>query len=388
MGVTQHAHGVDNVCAIVNLALALGMVGKPGAGLLPIRGHSNVQGVGSVGFSPALKTEFANRLQRLYGIELPSRPGLDTLASMTAAHRGEIDCAVFLGGNLFAASPDRQWAADALQNIRTTMYITTKLNEGHLHGRGHTCLLLPALARDEERECTTQESMFNFVRLSDGGAPAVSKEMRPEVEIIATLAARVLPPGPVDFSRLCDHRGIRAAIAAVVPGYEAIGEIDRTRVEFQIAGRTLRAPTFSTPCGKARAQITPVPEFPLAPGEFRLMTLRSEGQFNTVVYEDEDIYRGNERRDVVMMNEADARSLGVQHNQRVAVTTETGTMEALVRFAPLPAGNLAMYYPEANVLIPRRTDPASGTPVFKSTAARIVPPREGTEAQERSSQVG
>ncbi|HXQ21480.1 MAG TPA: FdhF/YdeP family oxidoreductase [Candidatus Acidoferrales bacterium] len=372
MGVTQHAHGVDNVQAIVNLALSRGMVGKPGAGLLPIRGHSNVQGVGSVGVSPSLKAEFARRLQELYGIELPRTPGLHTMASVEAAGGGTIDCALLLGGNLFAATPDRTWAGQALRKIGVTVSVTTKLNEGHIHGRGRTCLILPALARDEERQCTTQESMFNFVRLSDGGAPAGSDEMRPEVEIIATLAGMVLPPGPVDFSRLRDHAAIRAAIAAVVPGYAAIGEIDRSKAEFQIAGRTLHAPAFGTASGKAWASVTPVPDFPLAAGEYRLMTLRSEGQFNTVVYEDEDIYRGNERRDVVMMNETDARTLGLRRDQRVQVVNDTGRMAALVRFAPLPRGNLAMYYPEANVLIPRRIDPLSGTPVFKSTAATIV----------------
>lgn len=373
MGITQHAHGVDNVLAIVNLALSRGMVGRPGAGLLPIRGHSNVQGVGSMGFSPALKTEFARRLQQLYGVEVPSGSGLHTLASVEAADRGEIDYALLLGGNLFAATPDRAWAGQALRKINTTVSIATKLNEGHVHGRGQTCLILPALARDEERECTTQESMFSFVRLSEGGQAAASAEMRSEVEIIATLAGTVLPSGPVDFHQLRDHQAIRAAIAAVVPGYEAIGEIDATRAEFQIAGRTLHSPSFSTGSGKARAHVTAVPDFALGDGEFRLMTLRSEGQFNTVVYEDEDIYRGNERRDVVMMNEADAQSLGLRRDAHVVVENQTGRLEALVRFAPLPRGNLAMYYPEANVLIPRRIDPASGTPAFKSTAARIVP---------------
>jgi molybdopterin-dependent oxidoreductase alpha subunit len=372
MGITQHAHGVDNVLAIVNLALSRGMVGKPGAGLLPIRGHSNVQGVGSVGVSPALKTEFARRLQELYKIELPSTPGLHTMASVEAADRGDIDAAVLLGGNLFAASPDRRWAARALQKIGTTIYVTTKLNEGHVHGRGHSCLILPVLARDEERECTTQESMFNFVRVSDGGAAAASAEMRPEVEIIATVAGMVLPPGPVDFAALRSHAAIRAAIARVVPGYEPIAAVDRVKGEFQIAGRTLHAPTFHTPSGKAQATPTAVAEFALAAGELRLMTLRSEGQFNTVVYEDEDIYRGNERRDVVMMNESDARRLGLQRDQQVRVENATGSIAVVVRFAPLPPGNLAMYYPEANVLIPRRIDPRSATPVFKSVAARIV----------------
>jgi molybdopterin-dependent oxidoreductase alpha subunit len=372
MGITQHAHGVDNVQAIVNLALSRGMVGKPGAGLLPIRGHSNVQGVGSVGVSPALKVEFARRLEQLYGIELPDEPGLHTLASVEAADREYIDCAVLLGGNLFAATPDRTWAGNALRKIGTTVYVTTKLNEGHIHGRGRTCLVLPARARDEEHQCTTQESMFNFIRLSDGGAPPASEEMQSEVEIVATLAGMVLPEGPVDFHSLRDHRAIRAAIAAVVPGFEAMGQIDDERREFHIRARTLHLPTFATASGKAHATVTPVPHQALADGEFRLMTLRSEGQFNTVVYEDEDIYRGNERRDVVMMNEADAATLNLCRDQPVVVCNETGRMEVVVRFAPLPRGNLAMYYPEANVLIPRRIDPASGTPVFKSTTARVT----------------
>jgi anaerobic selenocysteine-containing dehydrogenase len=262
--------------------------------------------------------------------------------------------------------------ARALQNIGTTVYITTKLNEGHVHGRGRTCLILPALARDEEKQCTTQESMFNYVRVSDGEQMPLSGEMRGEVEIIAALAAAVLPSGPVDFGKLTSHAAIRDAIAKIVPGYAQIAAVDSARREFQIPGRTLHSPQFATPSGKARAAVTPLPDFALAAGEMRLMTLRSEGQFNTVVYEDEDIYRGNQRRDVVMMNESDARQRGLVLDQQVVVETEAGRMPALVRFAPLPPGNLAMYYPEANVLIPRRIDARSATPVFKSVAARIV----------------
>jgi anaerobic selenocysteine-containing dehydrogenase len=204
--------------------------------------------------------------------------------------------------------------------------------------------------------------------------------MRPEVEIIATLASQLLPSGPVDFSRLRDHQSIRAAIADVVPGYAAVGAIDRTRREFQIAGRTLHTPHFNTPSGKAHAVVTPLPDLSVAPGEFRLMTLRSEGQFNTVVYEEEDLYRGNSRRDVVMMNAADAARLGLREGRAVRVTSAAGGMQVVVAFADLPPGNLAMYYPEANVLVPRRVDPASGTPAFKSVAVRIEagPPSPGT----------
>jgi len=374
MGITQHAHGVDNVQAIVNLALARGMLGRVGAGLLPIRGHSNVQGVGSVGVSPALKGEFVRRLEELYGIAVPKSAGLHTLGSLEAAARGEIDFAFLLGGNLFSASPDRHWSRAALQRIGSTVYVTTKLNEGHVHGRGRTCLVLPTLARDEEHECTTQESMFSYVRVSDGGAPALSEEMLSEVEIIATLAGNVLPAGPVDFAALRDHGAIRSAIARVVPGYAQIADVGHggAPAEFEIPGRRLAAGAITTPSGKAEAAVTAVPPPLVRDGELRLMTLRSEGQFNTVVYEEEDIYRGNERRDVVMLNEADARARGLRRDQRVRVANATGALDVVVRFAPLPPGNAAMYYPEANVLIPRIADPESGTPVFKSASASIT----------------
>ncbi|MFQ5512438.1 MAG: molybdopterin-dependent oxidoreductase [Candidatus Krumholzibacteriia bacterium] len=173
MGLTHHTHGVDNVLALANLAMARGWLGLPGCGLLPIRGHSNVQGVGSVGVSPSHKMGFAVRMKAVYGIRPGEEPGLDTYGCMQAAAAGRIRAAFLLGGNLFASNPDRTWAGKALRNVSTTVYVSTKLNEGHIHGRGATSLILPALARDEESQPTTQESMFNFVRLSDGGSPAV-----------------------------------------------------------------------------------------------------------------------------------------------------------------------------------------------------------------------
>src|SRR5262249_29424418 len=238
--------------------------------------------------------------------------------------------------------------------------------------RGRTSLVLPARARDEEAQCTTQESMFNYVRVSDGGQPAASAEMRSEVEILARLAALVLPAGPVDFRTLTDHAAIRGAIARVVPGYEAIAGIERTRPELHGRGRTLNEPRFATSDGRARVHTVAQPAFAPGPGEFRLMTLRSEGQFNTVVYEDEDLYRGNERRDVVMMNQDDARRLGLARDARVRVASEVGAFQVAVRLAPVPPGNVATYYPEASVLIPRQIAPASGTPAFKSAAVRLV----------------
>lgn len=370
MGLTHHENGVDNVAALGNLALARGWVGRAGAGLLPIRGHSNVQGVGSVGFTPALKSAFARKMEEAYGVPSSGR-GLDTFGSMVAAQEGRIRAAVLLGGNLFASNPDRAWAGAAMRRIGATICLTTKLNEGHVHGRGRLHVVLPVLARDEERQPTTQESMFNFVRLSDGGALPPGEEVKSEVEAICALAARLLPPGPFPFATMTSHDAVRAAIARVVPGYEEIASIGESRREFHVAGRVFHEPSFPTPSGKARARVAPLPAFCAGPGEFRLMTLRSEGQFNTVVYEEEDLYRGNRRRDVVMMNGEDAARLGLREGDPVTVATEIGRMKVVVAFADLPPGNLAMYYPEANALVPRRVDPASGTPAFKSVAARI-----------------
>ncbi len=370
MGLTHHEHGVLNVAALGNLMAARGWVGAPGCGLMPIRGHSNVQGVGSVGFSPALKQAFADRMREVYGVPADGK-GLDTYGSMEAAAAGQVRVAVLLGGNLYSSNPDSSWAGAALRRVGCTAAISTKLNQGHIHGRGRLQLVLPALARDEESQETTQESMFNFVRLSDGGSFPPPGEAKSEVEIVSALAARLLPSGPFPFEEMTSHRAIREAIARVVPGFGAMAEIDTTRREFRIAGRTFHEPRFGTPSGRLRLEVVPTTVLRVADGELRMMTLRSEGQFNTVVYEEEDLYRGNVRRDVVMMNREDAARLGLGEYDPVTVRSETGSLGAVVSFADLPPGNVAMYYPEANVLVPRRVDPASGTPAFKSFAVRI-----------------
>jgi molybdopterin-dependent oxidoreductase alpha subunit len=373
MGLTHHTNGVDNVLALSNLALARGWLGVEGAGLLPIRGHSNVQGVGSCGVAPELKRVFAEQLRELYPIVLPTEVGLDTYGAMVAAAQRRIRAAFLLGGNLFASNPDRAWAAHALRGISFTCTVSTKLNEGHVHGRGQTALVLPALARDEESQPTTQESMFNYVRLSDGGRVNVSGEMRSEVEIIASFAERILDKARFDWGSLRSHRALRDAISRCVPGYAPIADIERSKQEFQIGGRTFHERRFGTPDGRATFTVTPLPGGSPGDGSFRLMTLRSEGQFNTVVYDEEDLYRGNLRRDVVMMSRHDAMSLGVCEGRRVRVTSEAGSMDLAVALVDIRPGNLAAYYPEANVLVTRRIDPASKTPAFKSVDVSVMP---------------
>ncbi len=374
MGLTHHAHGVDNVQAFVNLALLRGMVGKPHAGLLPLRGHSNVQGIGSIGVTPQLKPDLKTQIESHYGIQLPNDAGWDTLTCMEAAKEGRVDFAFNLGGNLYGANPDSRFMESAFKEIDFNLYLNTTLNPSHFLGRGRNTLVLPVLARDEEPEPTTQESMFSFVRMSDGGLARLDGPLS-EVNIIATLAGRVLNDGPIDWSVLTHTKNVRQDIGSVVQGFEPLKEIDQTRQEFHIKGRKLHEPMFPTPTGKATFHIPETishVEPSTAENKFQLMTIRSEGQFNTVVYEEFDQFRGIQTRDVVLINPDDLERLGWQEGERITVRSDTGslTQQKLVAY-PIKAGNLMMYYPEANVLVPRQSDKRSHTPPFKSVSVTL-----------------
>jgi anaerobic selenocysteine-containing dehydrogenase len=283
--------------------------------------------------------------------------------------------AVCLGGNLFASNPDAAFAERALSRIGCIAYLATTLNTGHVWGRGRETLILPVLPRDEEPQPTTQESMFSYVRLSDGGNARYAGP-RSEVELLATLAPIILAQSSsIDWQSLKSHDAIRRLIADVIPGYEPIAEIGETRKEFHIPGRQLAARRFSTPTGKARFQPVEIPSRPeLAANQLRLMTVRSEGQFNTVVYEDEDLYRGQDRRDVVLVHPDDIQRLGLQADQPVRVRSATGEMRyQRVRPFEVRPGNAMMYSPEANALVARDVDPESKTPAFKNALVTIEP---------------
>jgi molybdopterin-dependent oxidoreductase alpha subunit len=368
MGITHHVNGVQNVQAIANLALLRGAIGRPGSGLMPIRGHSNVQGIGSIGATPKLKEAIFERLQNVYGLTLPTDPGLDTLACIEQAAAGNLKLGFCLGGNLYGSNPDSHFAAAALSKLDMAVYLNTTLNTGHAHGLGRETIILPVQARDEESQATTQESMFNFVRLSEGG-PRRLPGPRSEVEVVADLADRILGRStPLDWSELRNHGNIRQVIGRVVPGFEEIANVDRTKREFHIRGRIIHEAKFPTSNGRANVHVHDLPEPIHAEGMLRLMTVRSEGQFNTVVYEETDIYRGQERRDVILLHPDDISRLGLHPEQRVTIANSTGKMTGiLVRaFPEIKPGNAVMYYPEANVLVPKLVDPSSRTPSFKN----------------------
>jgi molybdopterin-dependent oxidoreductase alpha subunit len=373
MGITHHLHGTANVKMIANVALLRGMIGRPNAGVMPIRGHSNVQGIGSVGVAPQLKKAILERFERRLGIQVPPGPGLDTMACMEASGRGEMDVAVCLGGNLYGSNPDAAFAEQALGRVGCVAYLTTTLNTGHARGRGRETIVLPVLPRDEEPQPTTQESMFSYVRLSDGGAARYAGP-RSEVAVLTALARKVLGDNcPVNWRALESHDAVRQLIAELIPGLEPIADIGRTRKEFHIPGRQISGATFPTASGKARFHAVPLPDpARLDHDQLRLTTVRSEGQFNTVVYEDEDLYRAQDRRDVVLMNSADIERLGLRPDQPVRVRSAAGEMRyQRVRPFQVRAGNAMMYCPEANVLVSRDVDPDSKTPGFKNALITI-----------------
>lgn len=375
MGITHHKHGCDNVRMIANLALLRGMVGRPNAGLMPIRGHSNVQGMGSVGVTPTLKKAMLERFEQQLGVSPPTSSGLDTMACMEAADRSEMDVAMCLGGNLYGSNPDATYAQQALSKIGFVTYLTTTLNTGHAWGRGKETLVLPVLPRDEEPESTTQESMFSYVRLSDGGRARYAGP-RSEVSILATLGQAVLgETSPVNWDELQSHEAVRKLIGDLIPGLEQISKIGSTKKEFHIPGRHVDQRKFATPNGKARFHaVKQVHQPELAENQFRMMTIRSEGQFNTVVYEDYDLYRGQDRRDIVLLNPSDMEKLGLKTDQQVKIHSVAGEMRyQKVRPFNVRSGNALMYCPEANILIPRDLDPESKTPAFKNILITIEP---------------
>ncbi len=385
MGITHHEHGVENVEAIVNLALLRGMVGKAGAGLMPIRGHSNVQGIGSVGVTPKLKDEIYKNLTEKFHLKLPTSPGLDTLACLESAERGDIKFGLCLGGNLFGSAPDAEFADRALANLDMLVMMNTTLNTGHAHGLAKETIVLPVLARDEEPEPTTQESMFNYVRISEGGERR-HPGPRSEVQVIAELGQRLFGDASsgIDWKEMQRTRTIRYWISETVPGYQQIKDADATRKEFQIEGRTFHKPQFPTANGKANLKCHQLPELHGQSNQLRLMTIRSEGQFNTVVYEDYDLYRNQDRRDIILIHPDDLDRFGILPDSLVTIRSDVGEMHNIIAraYKDIRPGNVAMYYPESNVLVPRKVDDRSKTPAFKCVLVKVEQMEYANEAED------
>lgn len=379
MGVTQHRAGVANVQEIVNFLLLRGNLGRPGAGVCPVRGHSNVQGDRTMGIWERPGEAFLDRLGAEFGFAPPRHHGLDTVAALRALHEGRARVLFALGGNFAVATPDAAYTAEALRRARLTVHVSTTLNRSHLV-TGEEAIILPCLGRTERDvqasgpQFVTVENSMSVVHRSEGVREPAGPELRSEPAIVAGLARAVLGArSPVDFDALvADYDRIRERIARVVPGFEDMNTRVRRPGGFTLPSGA-RVRRFDTPTGRAAFRVHALPRILLAPGQLLLTTLRSHDQFNTTVYGDDDRYRGvYGGRDVVLLHADDAKAQGLAAGDRVRITShfegETRSLEGFrVVLHDVPRGCAGAYYPEANALVPVRSiAPQSGTPTFKS----------------------
>jgi molybdopterin-dependent oxidoreductase alpha subunit len=384
MGLTQHRNAVANIQEIVNLMLLRGQIGKPGAGLCPVRGHSNVQGDRTVGIWERPTAGFLDRLGAEFGFEPPRNHGFDTVKAIHAMHEGQAKVFFALGGNFLSATPDTNFTAEALRRCRLTAHVSTKLNRSHLTN-GDRALILPCLGRTEidvqpaGPQFVTTENSMSVVQISRGSLEPASTELLSEPQIVARLAKVTFEHRTtVDWDRLASNYDlIRDRIERVVPGFENYNSRVREPGGFYLPNAA-RQRIFNTTTGKAMFTVHELPRHQLAPGQFLMMTIRSHDQFNTSVYSENDRYRGisNGRR-VVFLNEQDIEAAGLRPRQLVDLVSHfNGEERVAPQFAvtpyDIPRSCAATYFPEANVLVPvGSVAEKSNTPASKSVVISI-----------------
>lgn len=379
MGATQQKNGTDNVRAIANTALISGQAGRSGCGTMPIRGHSNVQGFGSMGVTTRLSKQLKQALEKLLGKPLKLNKGYDATGLMKAADAGKIDTLFCLGGNYYGANPDQLQAKAALGKIQTIFYVATKPNQGHFHGLASAeTIVLPVFNRFENPHKTTTESGNNFVRLNNPGKTHLKGDLISEVELITEIAHRILGENPIAWRKLKDTEYIRELIAKTIGGYQEIGDIEKTEGEFLIKGRIFQEPKFSTESGRAKMSVVSLPKLKEPdlqdfniPENTKAIALilgsgRGYGQHNTVVYQEADKYRNMPHRHCILMNANDIKQAGFEAHQRVTVQGDRHKLENIeIIPGAIREGVTFMFYPEANCLFSANLDPDSGIPAFK-----------------------
>jgi molybdopterin-dependent oxidoreductase alpha subunit len=394
MGLTHQAHGEENVQAVIDLALARGFVGRPGCGLMPIRGHSGVQGGAEMGAYASvfpggvpISADAAAELERDYGFAVPDRPGLTTAAMIDAAARGEIDVLLAVGGSFREVLPDPAGVSGALARVPLRVHFDLTLHPTMLDEPADAVLLLPATTRYEVPGGVTQTSTERRVAFSpEVPGPRVA-EARPEGDVLCEIAARVRP-GLADRLRFASTAAVRAEIARVIPDYAGIERLAAGGDNFQIGGpRLCDGGRFPTPDGRARfgrLHEAAGAELPTDADAFVLITRRGK-QFNSIVHQDVDPL-GGLARDAVVVSSASARRLGLADGARVWVENDHGRVAGRLRVGPLAERAVMLHWPEANVLLdPAHRSAGAATPAYKGGAVRVRPASEGSEADAAAS---
>jgi molybdopterin-dependent oxidoreductase alpha subunit len=390
MGLTQHRHAVATIGEATNLLLMRGMMGKPGAGVCPVRGHSNVQGDRTMGIWEQMPEDFLAALDTRFGITSPRTHGHDVVNGIRAMRDGNAHVFIGMGGNFVSATPDTEVTEASLRSCALTVQISTKLNRSHVvHGR--TALILPTLGRTDRdvqaggKQLVSVEDSMSMVHLSRGSLTPPSEHVRSEVGIVCQLARKLLgPEHPVPWKQFeGSYDNIRDAIADVVPGCRDYNTRVRRPDGFQLPHPPRDSREFPTATGKANFAVNPLEWVPVPPGRLVLQTLRSHDQYNTTIYGLDDRYRGVKGgRRVIFVNPTDIESLGLAEGARVDLISEfsdaAGNLEErrakdfLIVPYSTPVGNAASYYPETNPLVPLdHTAARSNTPVSKAVVVRL-----------------
>jgi molybdopterin-dependent oxidoreductase alpha subunit len=386
MGLTQHKNAVANIQEIVNLLLLRGQIGRPGAGVCPVRGHSNVQGDRTMGIWERPTEMFLDNLAREFDFEPPRKHGLDTVEAIKAMNERRARVFFAVGGNFLSATPDTEYTADALRNCRLTAHVSTKLNRAHLI-TGTQALILPCLGRTEidlqetGPQFVSMENSMGIVHSSRGHLEPASPHLLSEPAIIARLAEATLGSrSRIDWRwYVADYDRIRDSIMRTIPGFDDYNRRVREPSGFYLPNAA-REGIFKTGTNRANFTVHELPRHELEPGQFMMMTIRSHDQFNTSIYGLDDRYRGiyNGRR-VILLNPEDIKAGGFQAGQIVDLTSHfegeerTAQRFRIVPFS-IPRRCAATYFPETNVLVPvRSVAEKSNTPASKSVIISIKP---------------
>lgn len=391
MGLTQHKHSVPTIREVVNFLLLRGNIGRPGAGVCPVRGHSNVQGDRTMGIFERPAPAFLDALEREFGFAPPREHGFDVVRAIRALRDGEAKVFFAMGGNFVSASPDTEVTEAAMRRAALTVHVSTKLNRSHVV-TGARALILPTLGRTERdvqdggEQFVTVEDSMGMVHASRGRLTPASPHLLSEPAIVARLARRVLPDSTVpweEFER--DYAAVRDRIGRVVPGFEDFNARVARPGGFTLPHAPRDERRFPTATGKANFTAAPVEHPELPEGRLLLQTLRSHDQYNTTIYGLDDRYRGiTDGRRVVLVHPEDARELGVDDGSYVDLVGEwsDGVERRAPGFRvvhyPTARGCAASYYPETNVLVPLdATADTSNTPASKSVVVRLEARPEG-----------
>lgn len=384
MGLTQQKHGVATIRELVNLHLLRGAVGKPGAGLCPVRGHSNVQGDRTMGIYEKPKEAFLAKMDQHFGIRTPREHGYDTVEAIEAMYKGKVRVFLAMGGNFISATPDSEFSGRAMQKCALTVQISTKLNRAHLV-TGEHALILPCLGRTEidrqqsGEQFVTVENSMGIVHRSRGNLEPCSPKLLSEPAIVAGIAKAYFGEnGTVNWSEMiANYDVIRNHIEGAIDGFDRYNERVRQPDGFYLPNGP-RERRFTTPSGRAYFSVNELQDVSVPVGHFIMMTIRSHDQYNTTIYGLNDRYRGiaNERR-VLLMHPDDMAKAGLHENQLVDLTSVfEGTERRAFTFHVVPfdiaRGCVATYFPETNCLVPiASVADQSNTPVSKFVVIRI-----------------